>query len=631
MCGLAGFAGIGDQEDIAAMTRALSHRGPDGEGLYADPCHPIFLGHRRLAIIDIAGGAQPMWNEDESIAVVFNGEIYNHRELRKLLESNGHRFRTAHSDTEVLLHGYEQWGTGLPQRLNGMFAFALWDRPRRTFFLARDRFGEKPLYWSRDRDLFLFASEMSALAKHRHFRPEVDAKSLAKLLGYGFLPSPNAFWRRTQKLPSGSWLRFELDRQAIEIVNYWRFRIEPGDAVPVQAAADELRVLLRTSVARRMMSEVPLGIFLSGGIDSSAVASAAVEANKPASVASFAIGFTEPSYDESKYARRVADWIGTQHHEEVLTIDAARDLIPQVLSHLDEPLADASLLPSCLLSRFASRHITVALSGDGGDELFAGYDTFAAIDLARLYRALVPPRLHTGFCRLADILPLSTDNMSFDFKLRRALAGLGRPAEFWHPLWLAPLPPDAIGDLMNERVEIDDLYSEALNIWNGSSSPELADRAMEFYASLYLPDNILAKVDRASMMYGLETRAAFLDNELVDFVRRLPSSLKLKGRIRKYVLKKALAGAVPKDILARPKKGFGVPLIEWLRRLPYPGDQGFGLTLDFNAVHRWHAEHRSGRADHRLFLWAWLVLQHHQVTPRTNGRAGDGLTGPRMS
>lgn len=611
MCGLAGFAGAGELADLAAMTRALAHRGPDGEGLYADPSHPVFLGHRRLSIIDIEGGAQPMWNEDGTIAVVFNGEIYNHLELRADLQARGHRFRSDHSDTEVLLHGYEEWGEALPERLNGMFALALWDRPRRRLFLTRDRFGEKPLYWARGKDLFLFASELQALAKHRQFAARPDRRALMKLLAYGFIPAPTAFWSGAQKLPGGGWLRYRLDTGEVETGSYWRFAIEPGGDMPEQRAADELGALLQRAVERRLMSDVPLGIFLSGGVDSSAVAAAAARARGAGSIDSFAIGFVEPSYDESAPARRMARHLGTRHHEEMLTMDAARALIPAVLGRLDEPLGDASLLPTYLLCRFARRQVTVALSGDGGDELFAGYDTFAALRLAALYRASVPGALHRGLRRLVDLLPLSARNMSLDFKLRRALGGVGHPPELWHPLWLAPLGPEAMAELFEERIDVEELYSEALAVWRGSASPHLADRAMEFYTRLYLPDDILAKVDRASMMNGLETRAAFLDNDLVDFVRRLPPTLKLKGRMRKYLLKRALAGLVPADILARRKKGFGVPLADWLRLLPYPGDNDFGLGLDTEAVRRWDEEHRRGRADHRLFLWSWMVLQHH--------------------
>jgi len=609
MCGLAGFAGAGDQNDLAAMTRALAHRGPDGEGLYADPEAPLFLGHRRLAIIDIAGGTQPMWNEDDTVAVVFNGEIYNHQELRRTLAARGHRFRSDHSDTEVLVHGYEEWGDGLPARLNGMFAFAIWDRPRRLLFLARDRFGEKPLYWAMAGELFLFASELSALARHRDFVPAVDRLSLMKLLAHGFIPAPNAFWKGARKLPGGSWLRYRLADRKIETASYWRFAIEPREDMPEAHAAEELGALLQRAVERRLMSDVPLGVFLSGGIDSSAVAAAAAALRGGGSIDSFAIGFREPSFDESAPAQRVARHLGTRHHQEMLTMAAARDLVPEVLARLDEPMGDASLLPTYLLCGFARRRVTVALSGDGGDELFAGYDTFAALAPARLYRALVPPPAHRGLARLAELLPISGRNMSLDFRLRRALGGLGHGAELWHPLWLAPLAPAAIAELLQEKVELEELYSEALAVWRTSASPDLADRGMEFYARLYLPDDILAKVDRASMMHSLEARAAFLDNDLVDFVRRLPPRLKLKGRVRKYLLKRALAGSLPADILKRRKKGFGVPLRDWLRELPYPGDRDFGLGLDLAAVHRWDAEHRQGAADHRLFLWLWQVLQ----------------------
>lgn len=553
-----------------------------------------------------------MWNEDGSVAVIFNGEIYNHRQLRTLLVERGHVFRSDHSDTEVLVHGYEEWGEGVASRLNGMFALAVWDRRRRSIFLARDRFGEKPLFWYQDDDLFIFASELSAMSGHRQFRAEVDQRSLMKFLGYGFIPAPNAFFKRARKLPGGHWLRYRLEDQHVTTRPYWTFRIEPPDTpVDEDEAAEELREHLLRATERRLMSDVSLGVFLSGGIDSSAVTAAAVALKGGSEVKTFAIGFAESSYDESAFAKRVSTFLGTDHHEEKLTMDVAQGLIGDVLSRLDEPMGDASILPTYLLCRFARTKVAVALSGDGGDELFAGYDTFAALRMARLYRACIPAIAHRGLRRMSELLPRSGRNMSFDFKLRRALAGLGHPAEYWNPLWLAPLDQEALGSLLNERIEIEDLYSEAVDLWNGATATNLLDRTMEFYTRLYLQDGILVKSDRASMMNGLESRAVFLDNDLVDFARRLPAGLKMKRGVRKYLLKKAMRGMLPDDIIDRRKKGFGIPLYDWLRRLPYPGDHGFGLRLETGMARRCHREHRDGAHDHRLFLWCWTVLQQN--------------------
>lgn len=611
MCGLAGFVGAGDRADLAAMNARIAHRGPDGEGLYQDPAHPVFLGHRRLSIIDLEGGAQPMASADGGIVVVYNGEIYNHRELRAELEARGHVFHTDHSDTEVLVHGWREWGEELPIRLNGMFAFAIWDRARRTVFLARDRFGEKPLYWAQVDGLFLFGSELGALAGHSGFTPEIDPLALKKLLAHGFIPSPHAYWKHCRKLPGGSWLMLSLADGSVRQHDYWRFRIEPGEDIPEERAIEDVRALLMQAVERRLMSDVPLGVFLSGGVDSSAVAACAAKLRGGASVDTFAIGFTEPSFDESAFAARMAEYAGTRHHLDVLTMAGARDLIPEVLGRLDEPMGDPSILPTYLLCRFARRQVKVALSGDAGDELFAGYDTFAALKTAGLYRAMVPRPLHHGMRRLVELLPKSGRNMSLDFKLRRALAGVGHGPELWNPLWIAPLAPDAMADLFHEKVHVDDLYSEALAVWHGSASTSVVDRSLEFYTRLYLQDDILTKVDRAAMMNGLEARSVFLDNDLVEYVRRLPHHLKYKDGVRKYVLKKALAGLVPDDLITRRKKGFGIPLLDWLRKLDYPGDAIGGVRA--GVARRWHEQHRAGKADHRSFLWCWTVLHHHHA------------------
>lgn len=610
MCGLAGFIGMGDRDDLLAMTRAIAHRGPDGEGLFIDARNAVHLGHRRLAIIDIAGGAQPMLNREQDCAVIFNGEIYNHLELRAELTAKGHRFLSDHSDTEVLLHGWREWGPGLPLRLNGMFAFAIWDSRQRALFLARDRFGEKPLYWARQGGSLYFASELSALGQHRHFRAEVDLLSQQKLLAHGFIPAPNAYWRDARKLRPGHWLRYDAGSQVLRDECYWRFAIEPRPVRDEAEAEEELRHLLRQAVSRRLMSDVPLGVFLSGGIDSSAVTAFAAAAQP--GLQSFALGFDEPSYDESAHAAVMAAAAGTRHHAERLSLSRARDLMPDLLTRLDEPLGDPSLLPTFALCRFARRHVTVALSGDGGDELFAGYDTFAALAPARLYQRLIGQAgLHRGIRALAELLPQSGRNMSPDYRIRRALQGLDAGPAQWHPRWLAPLAPTQIAELWGMPVHAEDLYAEALEIWEQGRGRSLAEQGMEFYTRLYLPDAILQKVDRAAMLNGLEVRAVFLDNDLADFARTLPTGLKLRGSRRKYLLKRALRGLLPASILARRKKGFGIPLRDWMRELPAPAAV-FPPPMQV-VWQAWHERHRLGRADFRQALWCWHVMARHPV------------------
>ncbi len=611
MCGIAGFAGLGDAVDLAAMTAALAHRGPDGQGVYVDAPAAVHLGHRRLAIIDLAGGAQPMWTADERIGVVFNGEIYNHRELRAELERRGHAFRSGHSDTEVLLHGWREWGEALPERLNGMFAFALYDRARRQLFLARDRFGEKPLYYYRKPGLFAFASELSALRRHRGFAGGLSLRSLQKFFAYGYLPAPNALYEGAAKLPGGSHLTFDLASGAMRIQFYWRFRLEPDDglrAADEDRLAEELRHLFCQAVQRRLMSDVPLGVFLSGGIDSASVLAAAAQHQPPTGVRTFTIGFREASFDEAPAALATARAFGTAHAQEILDFDRARALVPEVLARLDEPLGDPSLIPTFLLGRFARQQVTVALSGDGGDELFAGYDPFRALAPARLYRRLVPPPLHRGIRCLAELLPISSRNMSWDFKVRRALTGLSYPPSLWNPVWMAPVEPQAMKDLFHAPLDVEDVYSEAISLWDEGAGKSIVDRTLEFFTNVYLQGDILAKVDRATMMNSLESRAVFLDNDLVEFCRRLPAHFKYRNGERKYLLKRAMAPLLPRAVMTRPKKGFGIPAARWLRALP----QTSPIALDgvdtawLDAARR---AHRAGIGDHRLLLWCWLSLQ----------------------
>jgi asparagine synthase (glutamine-hydrolysing) len=612
MCGITGFVGTGDRDDLVAMTTSLTHRGPDGGGYLVDIENATYLGHRRLAILDIAGGSQPMFNENRTIAVIYNGEIYNHVDLKAELQRKGHIFNSDHSDTEILVHGYEEWGTHLPERLNGMFAFAIYDKPKRRLFLARDRFGEKPLYYF-DRDGFFgFASELRAFKQHQSFNASLDYRALQKLFAYGFVPAPNACYRGCHKLPGGHSLTYNIGTRAIEIDAYWRFQIEPDESLTNAhelQLVEELRHLLSQAVRRRLVSDVPLGLFLSGGIDSSTILALAARGRTAGNVKTFTVGFDVPSYDESSFAQSMADFIGSEHHQQTLSLDRARELLTDVLARLDEPLGDPSIVPTYLLSKFTRDHVTVALSGDGGDELFAGYDPFRALTPATLYSRLVGNRFHRGLRRMTEWLPLSTRNMSFDFKLRRTLTGLTYPRELWNPIWLAPVEPIEMSDLFDEPLPIEELYEEAVSVWQRSSSRDIGDKTLEFYTVLYLQDGILAKVDRASMLCSLESRAVFLDNDVVNFCQRLPYRFKFRNGRGKYLLRKAMSGLVPREILNRPKKGFGIPAAAWLREVPRTPPLAPITGVDMSWVSRRWEEHRMGAADHRLFLWSWLSLQ----------------------
>lgn len=622
MCGIAGFvapgvsvsgrcSGAGDRNLLERMTRVLAHRGPDAEGYFIDSKRGVHLGHRRLSIIDLSGGAQPMSTPEGNLTIIFNGEIYNHSELRAQLQAKGHLFQTDHSDTEVLLLGYREWGEGLLERLNGMFAFALYDTIAGTLFLARDRFGKKPLYYFLNQGVFGFASELTPLLHHPAAPRNESSLALKKYFAYGYIPAPHSVIEGISKLPGGWCGRLDLRSGEWRTKKWWEFQLEPSslEVTPAQCAAwgEELLAVLDRAVQRRLVADVPVGVFLSGGIDSSSVAALAARHLPAGRLRTFSVGFTDPSFDELPYAREAAAFIGCANEAEILDMERARELIPGLLARLDEPMGDGSILPTWLLCGFTRRHVTVALGGDGGDELFAGYDPFKALHSARLYDSWVPRAIHPAIRLLASRLPVSHANISLDFKIKRALRGLSYPQEMRVPVWMGPLEPKEINEYFGDHTPQEELYSEAIAAWESAgTNADSVDRTLQFFTRLYLQDGVMAKVDRASMLHGLEARSPFLDLEVVNFARKLPHSVKLRGGTTKWILKKALEPILPASILYRKKKGFGTPLGQWIRKgalLPKIPEGKAGGVVD-QAIR----SHRAGRTDERLFLWCQHVL-----------------------
>jgi asparagine synthase (glutamine-hydrolysing) len=618
MCGISGMVGPDavDRDALARMTRALEHRGPDDEGFFVREYEDgvaVGLGFRRLSIIDLETGNQPIANEDGSVQLVFNGEIYNFRELRADLESRGHRFAT-NADTEVIVHLYEEHGADCTSHLNGMFALALWNEARRELVLARDRFGKKPLYYAEIGDSLLFASELKGLLQHPQCPRELDLASLSRYLALEYVPTPHAIFSGVRKLPGGHVLRWRDGRTSVE--RYWRLQFDPAGtgSMSDEAYVEEFKARLEDAVRRRLVSDVPLGAFLSGGIDSSSVVAMMTAARPPSEVKTFTIGFGERSFDESEHARRVAAHFGTDHHEEVFTSRTMVDLLPTIVDVLDEPFADASILPTYLLSRYTRQFVTVALGGDGADELLAGYPTFPADRVARLYP--VPQPVHERVVvPLADRLPVSTANFSFDFRLKRFLRGARTPAELRHPIWLGSFTPQEQSELLGHAPL--DPFGEHRDAFINAPTKDPLERLIYVYASTYLQDDILVKVDRASMANSLEVRAPFLDKELVEFLGRVPPRLKLRRFDTKYLLKRAMADRLPAGIAGRPKKGFGIPVAQWFK-----DDLREALQDELSpavlrrqgifepaSVQRLVREHLGGRRDHRKQLWTLFVFQ----------------------
>ena len=593
----------------------MVHRGPDSEGLFVT--NGAALGMRRLAIIDLVTGEQPAFNEDKTVAVILNGEIYNYRELRRDLEKRGHSFRSA-SDTEVLPHLYEEYGDDMVRELNGMFAFALWDSNRRRLLIARDRFGEKPLYWGVFDKTLLFASEPKALLAHPSVRPTLNLQALRHYLSFDYVPAPLSIYEGINKLPAAHKLTFQNGRADVQC--YWQLNYSTVTPVPgEQEAAERLQELLADSVRMRLVSDVPLGVLLSGGVDSSSVAALAVRASSEA-VKTFSISFAEASFDESAYARGVAKFLGTDHHEERLSANLAANLVSEIGAWMDEPFSDPSLVPTYLLSRFTRKHVTVALGGDGGDEIFAGYPMYAGIKWAEIYKR-VPLSMRNKIIEpLIRLLPVKTKNLSFDFKAMRFVTGAKYDPVARHHIWFGSFTPDEQEQLLtaNALAETNgDIYQQAREMMNECGESDPVKSMQNLDTRLYLAEDILTKVDRASMAVSLEVRAPFLDPRVAEFAASLPSDYKLRGHKTKYILKKAVNDLLPPFVTRRPKKGFGVPVAEWLKQKLRPmardllSPERVRRAGVFNPdfVSRLQDEHERGTANHRKLLWTLLMFE----------------------
>jgi len=621
MCGICGdvdLAGAPDAEGVRRAARAIAHRGPDAEAFFFEG--PAALGHRRLSILDLESGDQPMIRDD--VAVVFNGEAYDFASLREELRAKGHPFSTR-SDTEVVLRAYLQWGEEFAEHVHGMFAVAIWDSRKRKLVLARDRLGKKPLYYALRGSRVIFGSELKALLAHGGVARQLDHEALVQYLACEYVPAPGTILRGVRKLPAAHVAI--LDDHGFRLRRYWDV---PGPSEqrvsPVDAAGELLR-LLDGAVAKRLVADVPVGVFLSGGIDSTSIAALAARHKKP--LQTFSIGFVEESFDESPWAQLAASRLGTEHVSQKFSGQDCLDLIPAAAAQLDEPFADPSFLPTLLLSRFTRKHVKVALAGDGGDELFAGYDPFLAHRPASLV-ARFPNPVRAALRTVVQHLPVSSRNMSLDFRLKQFLRGVDAPPSLRHASWIASFLPAEIAGVLHPELRAlasaEVAFRQVLeDAARTGARPGSVDEALRYYLTRYLADDILVKADRASMAASLELRAPYLDTAVVEFAARLPWRLKMSFTRTKVILKRALRGVVPDEILRRPKKGFGIPVAAWIRGPLRPlfeemlsesalRDAG---VFDPQAVRALLRTHLEGRADLRKPLWTLLMFQlwrkHH--------------------
>ena len=614
MCGIAGILRCDGAAPgpglLRAMTTAIAHRGPDGDGFFSDG--PVGLGHRRLAIIDLVTGDQPMSSDDGSVVLIFNGEIYNFRELRRELEARGATFRTA-SDTEVILHAYEAWGVDCLPRLRGMFTFALWDKARRRLFLARDRVGIKPLVYAWDGRRLLFGSEIKALLEDPTLPRELDWEALRDFLTLHYIPSPRTIFRSIRKLPPASYLLLDLDRPEPEIRRYWDLRFEPDERPSEADWLEGLRWHLSDAVRSHLVSDVPIGAFLSGGVDSSTVVALMAQATE-GRVRTFSIGFDDGDFDELEHARAVAQRYETQHFEYVVKPNAL-DTLPRLAWQFDEPFADSSALPTYYVSKITREHVTVALSGDGGDENFLGYTRYAraqrlherldglpavlARPLLRLAARMLPPGARgQGYLDLLGAPPVDRYFKLVAYQRSETLRSLLSPGAREH---VKPMvTPELFRRLAAEGRTRD--YASTLQYLDIHS---------------YLPDDILTKVDRTSMAVSLEARVPLLDHMLMEYVATMPTALKFRNGAGKVILKRAMAADLPAGILDRRKMGFGLPIASWFRRelTDYVRDVLVGYRtrqrglVDPVAVSALLDEHQSGGRDRSSQIWALLALE----------------------
>ena len=619
MCGIAGKLYLDPtrvmaRQELAAMVGTLAHRGPDGEGIWIDK--NIGLAHRRLSIIDLRTvAAQPMSNEDGTVWVTFNGEIYNFHELRKDLESRGHVFRT-NSDTEVIVHSYEEYGRDCLTHLRGMFAFAVWNTNTRTLFIARDRVGKKPLVYYCDRERFLFASEIKSLLTDPAVRTEVNSVALDQFLAFGYVPAPLTSFTGIKKLPAAHWL--ELRDGRIEIGRYWKLHYTPKRKLSLQDAVAELQWRLAEAVKIRLVSDVPLGAFLSGGIDSSAVVAYMAQAmNRP--VRTFCVGFEDAKFDERPFARMVAERFGTDHTELVVKAPVA-DILPRLIWHYDEPFGDSSAVPSYAISQLTRQYVTVVLNGDGGDESFAGYDRYVVNRRARIGDTM-PRWLWGSISACMGALPKGLRSLAPFAKINRVSSALAQSPERRYAKWVGHFSPDQRYELYADgfRSTLRQSDPEALfdQVFADSDADDWTDATLDADVSLYLTDDLLVKMDRATMAHSLEARSPLLDHLFMEFVASLPAEMKLQGTEKKRILKAALRGLLPDTILDRPKMGFGAPLSEWFRT--DLRDMAHDVLLSPRAAQRGYFEpkvvagllddHCSGKEDQSTFLWDLLVLE----------------------
>lgn len=609
MCGICGFVNLdgapASVDLLKKMSQKIFHRGPDESGQFIHK--NVALGSQRLSIIDLQGGKQPIHDENERYWIVYNGEVYNFQELKETYLKK-HSFYTR-TDTEVIIHLFEKMGTECIKLLNGMFAFAIYDKQKDELILARDKIGKKPLYYAHGGKHFIFASELKSILEHPFATKELDMDSIKKFFIYEYIPSPHSPFKSIKKLPPGHLVI--LSNGSIKITPYYKLHFGHNE-ISTNDAIGNIRNLLDKAVKRRLVADVPIGLYLSSGLDSTTVLAYMAKHVPPQNIRTFSIGFNDPDFDESKLSRLTSERFGTEHKDKIFEINELTECLMEIATFLDEPFADPSILPTFLLSKFTRSHVKVALSGDGGDELFLGYPTFLASFLARNFERL-PRAFRRALKQMSQFLPTSFGNISTDYKIKQFFKGLEYDEKIRNQIWIGAFTEHEIGNLLNTKVSskelLDDIYTETSDVDN------FMDQVNHFYFRFYLSDGVLCKVDRASMACSLEVRSPLLDDELIDFVTSLRIDQRFRPKTPKYLLKEATKGLLP-DTTSKKKKGFAIPLARLLENEAKP------LMLDIlsekrcshdffnhNLVKKLIDEHLSHEKDNRRKLFCLIMFQ----------------------
>jgi len=611
MCSIFGLLNI-DKNDynLDELLNCMHHRGPDDNGLFDEhnDINHILLGQNRLEILDLKNGKQPMIDQDKETIIIFNGEIYNHQKLRKDLKILGHKFNSSHSDTEVLLLGYKQWGSKLPNYLNGMWAFSIYDKRNNQIFLSRDRFGEKPLYYFQDDKKFIFSSELKLFNNIKNTNFDLSILNLQKFCGYGFFPHNLTPYKNIHKLLPGHNIIFDINKKKANLFKYWEYTSTPDYKKSEKDWCEEVYFLLNKSVKEKLVADVKIGVFLSGGLDSSIIANLA-QLNSSTKIETYSIGFDLKEYDESKYSNFVSTKINSLHFSKNIKYDDINYIKKELLDKLDEPLSDSSLISYYSLCKLASSKVKVALGGDAADEMLAGYNTFKAAEIMKYICFLKLNKMNPLLNSILSKFRFKFGNMNTMFNLSRFLRFIDSNLALMHPSWISPLSINYINELFKSNTSKEEIFSESIELWEKEKLNTI-DNSIEFYTKIFLPNQILTKTDRLSMMNSLEIRSPFLDYELVNTFKNIPSNFKLKNNISKYILKKTFESLYGNKFTYRTKMGFTTPLSEWFTNQNSITVNSKLLKDSQKLITEKLNIHKKNNENNRIFLWNIINLDN---------------------